>query len=149
VNRAALVLALVSALFLGVSLGFMGGVLFANRQLDGGPRMVRRLHGPGGREGRGAPRVRMMPPAHVLVPWLQRELGLSDTQVRVIRDEIERSRTDLASVHDSLHARIARHLETSQRERFLRLVRERFPGDHRGRRPPSLRAEPGSEGEPK
>jgi hypothetical protein len=143
VNRPALTLALVSALFLGASLGFMGGVLFANHQFDGS-RIVRRMHEP--RRG-GQPGMRMMPSARVLVPWLQRELALDDQQVTAIRSEIERSRTELASVHDSVHARIARHLTTEQRERFQRLMRQGFPGGPRGRRPPFPRAEPGRQGD--
>ncbi len=144
-NRPALVLALVSALFLGASLGFMGGVLFANQHF-GGPRIVRRLHDP--RRG-GPPDVRMMPSPRVILPWLRRELDLSDVQVEAIRGEIVRSRDELASVHDSVHTRIARHLTPEQRERFRRLMSERFPGEHRGRRPRSLRAAPGSEGDPR
>lgn len=143
-NRPAIVLALVSALFLGAALGFMGGVVFASHPWDGGPRFGRRMHEP--RRG-GPPGVRTMPSARVLLPWLRRELDLSQAQVEAIRGEIERSRAELAMVHDSVHTRIARHLTPEQRERFGRLVSERFPGDHRGRRPQSLRAEPGREGD--
>ncbi len=143
-NRPALVLALVSTLFLGAAIGFMGGVLFANHNL-GGPRLARRMHEPG---RRGPPGVRPMPSARVILPWLRRELDLSEAQSAAIRAEIERSRDELGAVHDSVHARIARHLTPEQRERFRRLMSERFPGDPRGRRrPPHLRAEPGSEGD--
>jgi len=145
VNRPVLLLALVSSLFLGVSLGFMGGVLFTNHQFGGRTHYFeRRVREP----GRRGPPMGMVPSTRVL-PWLQRSLDLAPAQVDSIRSEIVQSRGDLKLVHDSLHVRIARHLTPAQRERFRGLVSERFPGDHRGRDPRPIRAEPGSEGEPK
>jgi hypothetical protein len=137
-------LALVSSLFLGVSLGFMGGVLFTNHQFGGRGTFERRVHG----QSRRGPAMGVVPSTRVL-PWLQRSLTLAPAQVDSIRSEIQRSRGDLKLVHDSLHVRIARHLTPAQRERFRGLLSERFPDDHRGRRPRLIRAEPGSEGEPK
>ena len=143
-NRPVLLLALASSLFLGVSLGFMGGVLFTNNQFGGRGTFERRVHGP----GRRGPPMGMVPSTRVL-PWLQRSLDLAPAQVDSIRSEIQRSRGELKLVHDSLHVRIARHLTPAQRERFRGLLSERFPGNHRGRDPRHIRAEPGSEGEPK
>lgn len=145
-NRPVLVLALVSALFLGIALGLMGGVLFANHQLGRGPRFALRMREP----GRAGPAgMRMMPPPRVLMPWLRRALDLRPDQEAAILAEAESSRAELRLVHDSLHARITRHLTPAQRARFDRLVRERFPGDPRGRGPHHFRAEPGGEGDPK
>lgn len=147
-NRAPVILALVSALFLGASLGFMGGVMFTKHHFaGGGPRAMWRTHARGAPGERGS--VRSMASPRVILPWLKRALQLTPEQEKAIRAEIERSRADLEGVHDSLHTRIARHLTPEQRERFDRVVRERFPGDHRGRRPHSNRFEPGEEGDPK
>lgn len=143
-SRGPVFLAVVSALFLGASLGFMGGVMFTNHHfVGGGPRMMGRMH------GRGPGDMRVMPSPRVILPWLERTLDLTPQQVEAIRAEIAKSRDDLTSVHDSLHVRIARHLTPEQRERFNRVVKERFPGEHRGRDPHSLRFEPGAEGDPK
>jgi hypothetical protein len=142
-----MILAVVSALFLGASLGFMGGVVFTKHHFSGGPqRQVMRVRG----HGRGAPgEMRVMPSARVLLPWLERELDLSAKQVDAIRTEIDRSRSDMESVHDSLHTRVARHLTPKQRERFETMLKQRFPGDHRGRGPRGIRPGPGQEGDPK
>ena len=147
-NRGPIILAVVSALFLGAALGFMGGVLFTKHHFgEGRGRMASRMHGPG-RPGRPGD-VRVMPSANVLLPWLERELDLSAEQLGAIRAEIAKSREDMAGVHDSLHTRVARHLTPQQRERFERLVKDRFPGDPRGRGPHRLRRSPGEKGDPK
>jgi hypothetical protein len=149
-SRGPVILAVVSALFLGASLGFMSGVMFSHHAFNwGGARGALHLRGPA-RGGLHGPRdMHSMPSTRVILPWLERELDLTDAQVEAIRGEITKSRSELAGVHDSLHVRIARHLTPQQRERFDRVVKERFPGEHRGRRPHSLRTEPGEEGDPK
>ena len=146
-SRGPIILAVVSALFLGASLGFMGGVMFSSHHfMGGGSRMMERMHGRGpGGPGDG----RAMPSPRVILPWLQRTLDLTPDQVQAIRAEIAKSRDELTGVHDSLHVRIARHLTPEQRERFDRLVKDRFPGDHRGQGPHTLRFGPGEEGDPK
>ncbi len=148
-SRGPVILAVVSALFLGAALGFMSGVMFTNHHFvgGGGPRMSWRSHGRGGPGGPGG--VQVMPSQRVILPWLKRTLHLTPEQEKAIRAEITKSRADLAGVHDSLHMRIARHLTPEQREHFARVVNERFPGDHRGRRPHTYRFEPGDEGDPK
>jgi hypothetical protein len=144
VNRPVLVLAMLSALCFGAALGFAGGVLFSTRHLPFGPgRPPFALH------ERGPGSMPPMPPTRVILPWLQRRLSLRPEQVEAIRAEIARSRDELGAVHDSVHARIERHLDAQQRERFRRLLAERFPGDHRGRGSRRLRAVPEPEGEPK
>ena len=96
-TRAAIIVAAISALCLGVSLGFMGGVMFSRHMLLGGRhdgmgfgrhswRMFH--HGPSGGSGTPSPRM--------LVPRLQRLLDLSPEQADAIRGEIERSRGDFA-----------------------------------------------------
>jgi len=144
-NRAALVLALVSALCLGSALGFMGGVVFARYHLDGNrsPHFAQRMH----RMGRRDAGEHGIPSARHMVPRLQRRLGLSENQSEAIRGEIERTRGEFANVRDSLHARIARHLTPEQGERWRHMVRERIPGEPRGRGPRQLRSEPGREGD--
>ena len=147
-TRAAVIVAVVSALCLGVSLGFMSGVMFSRHMLlDGrraemgsGHRAWRELRrGPGGPPGTPSPRM--------LVPRLQRLLDLSPEQAEAIRGEIERSRGDFAQVRDSLHARIERHLTPPQRERWRSFEMERNPGEPGGFDPHNLRAPPGREGE--
>jgi hypothetical protein len=150
VNRVAVILAVVSAMFLGISLGFMGGVMFSHHTYNlGGARGAWHLRSPGRAGPRGPGDMHSMPSTRVILPWLERTLDLTPAQVEAIRSEITKSRAELEGVHDSLHVRIARHLTPEQRERFDRVVKERFPGEHRGRRPHSLRTEPGEEGEPK
>lgn len=146
-TRGPIILALVSALFLGASLGFMGGVMFTSHHVSGGMRREMRVHEFG--RGRGSSSMRAIPSTRVILPWMEHEFGLSAAQVEAIRAEIDRSRTDLKSVHDSLHVRIARHLTPQQRERFLKMVQERFPGDHRGRGPRGFRPGSGPEGDSK
>jgi len=149
-NRGSVILAVVSALFLGISLGFMGGVMFSHHSFNwGGARGAWHQRGPGRAGPRGAEGMHGMPSTRVILPWLERTLDLTPVQVEAIRSEIKKSQADLAGVHDSLHVRIARHLTPAQRERFDRVVKERFPGEHRGRRPHSLRTEPGEQGEQK
>ena len=152
-SRWAVVLAVVSALFLGMALGFMGGVVFSGHFFErGGPRVFWRHHGPGPRVpgGPGGPgELGMMPPARVILPWLRRELDLTPQQVEAIRGEIQASRRELSGVHDSLHVRVARHLTPEQRRRFVELVKRQFPGDHRGRGPHTIRILTGEEGDPK
>ena len=148
-TRAPLILALVSVLFLGASLGFMGGVMFTSHHFGGRGQHVKMRAREFGRERGGVGSMRAMPSSRVILPWLERELDLSSAQVEAIRAEIDRSRADLKSVHDSLHVRMARHLTPSQRERFEKMVKERFPGEHRGRGPRGFRPGSGPEGEPK
>ncbi len=147
-TRAAMIVAAISALCLGIALGFMGGVMFSRHMLLDGrhPEMGsgRRSwhmfhHGPQGPPGTPSPRM--------LMPRLQRLLDLTPEQADAIRAEIERSRGDFAQVRDSLHARIERHLTPSQRERWRSMERNRFPGGPGGPDPHNLRAEPGREGE--
>jgi hypothetical protein len=126
VNRGVLILAMVSALCLGGSLGFMGGVVFSRWHLRDGPgHFERRRFGRHGGE-------RGVPSARHLVPRLQRMLGLTPAQSEAIRGEIERTRGEFAIVRDSLHERIARHLTPEQRDRWRTAMKERNPGDPRG-----------------
>jgi hypothetical protein len=146
VTRLAIIVAVVSALCLGLSLGFMGGVVFSRHMLLGGPQ----LHmGFGSERGfargfRRGPAGMLSPRA--LVPRLQELLDLTPEQAEAIRGEIERSRGDFAQVRDSLHARIERHLTAQQRERWHSVVRERNPGEPGGFDPHNPREQPGREG---
>jgi len=148
VTRLAVILATISALCLGLSLGFMGGVMFSRHVLLGGPhghggfgfehRFPHMFHhggGPGGMASR-----------HMMVSRLQRLLDLSPAQADTIGAEIERSRGDFAQVRDSLHARIERHLTPQQRERWRSAVRDWNADEPRGSDPRTRRAEPGREG---
>lgn len=124
-NRATLILAMVSALCLGGSLGFMGGVVFSKSHFRGdGPRHFERARRIRGERG--------VPSARHLVPRLQRMLALTPAQSDAIRGEIERTRGEFAIVRDSLHERIARHLTPEQRDRWRAAMRERNPGEPRG-----------------
>ena len=146
-SRAAVILAVVSALCLGLAFGFAGGLVFSHHMLRRGP-MGFGLHG--AFMGRMAPDgPRGMPSPRMLLPRLKRLLDLTPQQADAIRDEIERSRGDFGSVRDSLHARIERHLTAEQRERWRRAVREHGPGSDGpgGFDPHHLRGVPGSEGD--
>ena len=141
-SRAAVILAVVSALGLGAALGFMGGVMFSHHMMRRGP-MEFGLHGL--HMGRmGPPGARGVPSPRMVLPHLKRLLDLTPQQSDAIRTEIERSRGDFAGVRDSLHARIERQLTPDQRERWRRVTMEHGPG---GFGPPHRRGEPGREGE--
>ena len=145
-SRAAIVLAVVSALCLGASFGFMGGVIFSRHILHGGPPMGFMPHGsPGGLQHGQSHRG--MPSPRALLPRLRRMLDLTPEQATAIRAELENSRGDFDHVRDSLHARIERHLTAAQRERFRRMTNDRDPDETRGLDRRTLRADPGREGE--
>lgn len=150
-NRAAIVLAVVSALCLGASFGFMGGVMFSRHVMHGGPRLGFLGHNGHDGAGRWEQRVpsshRGMPSPRALLPRLKRILDLTPAQSDAIRGELEHSRGDFDLVRDSLHARIERHLNAEQRERFRRMASERHTDSTRGQARRTLRAEPGSEGD--
>ena len=147
-TRLALVLAVVSALCMGVAFGFVGGVVFSRHILHGGPSMEKLFERHFSRMDRRGMQGRPgMPSPRMLVPRLQRMLDLTPAQAEAIRGEIERTRGDFAQVRDSLHARIERHLTAKQRERWRDVVREHDPDGPGGHDPRTLRAEPGREGE--
>lgn len=125
-TRVALILAVVSALCLGGSLGFMGGVVFSKSHFRGESR----AHFERGRRRHDGERG--VPSARRLVPKLQRMLALTPAQADAIRGEIERTRGEFAIVRDSLHERIERHLTPEQRDRLRARMRERNPGGTRG-----------------
>ena len=144
-----MIVAVISALCLGVALGFMSGVVFSHHLLghfgshgEGyGHHGWRSFHrGPPG-EGPGVPSPR------AIVPRLTRLLDLTPAQADAIRGEIERSRGDFAQVRDSLHVRIERHLTPAQRDKWRDEVRERDHDQPDGLPPHNLRGEPGREGE--
>ena len=140
-TRVTVIVAMVSALCMGLALGFAGGVLFAHHAFEWGPRRGER----GMRiERRGPPGE---PSPRMIVPHLTRMLDLTPEQAEAIRVEVEASRADFAQVRDSLHARIERHLTPAQRDRWRTMVKEGPPGAPRGRDPQRFRAEPGMEGE--
>ena len=149
-SRGPVLLAVVSALCLGMALGFMGGVMFSHHMMRRGPFEFG-MHG--GAFGRMAPPgPRGMPSPRMMLTHLKRLLDLTPQQSDAIRTEIERSRDDFGSVRDSLHARIERHLTPEQRERWRRATRDRGFGhpamghDHGGFGPP-FPGQPGNEGE--
>ncbi len=146
-NRAAVIFAMVTALCLGASFGFVGGILFTRHHLrpEWPPHFDERL--PHRMRG-GGPEEHGVPSARFLVPRLQRVLGLSREQAEAIRIEIDSTRGEFAKVRDSLHVRIARHLTAEQLQHWRSMMmRERFPGEPGGPRPRTLRAEPGREGD--
>ena len=152
-NRAAVILAVVSALCLGLALGFGGGIFFSHHMiLRGQPFWPmgmhggRMMHGPGHEGGMGRPFLGP-PPARIVMPQLKRMLDLSPEQVDAIRAELEQTSDHMEVERDSLRARIVRHLTPAQRERFDRMLRDRHPGEFRGLRARPDRAEPGPERE--
>lgn len=131
-TRAAVIMAVVSALCLGVSLGFMGGVVMSRRLLQGGPQGPLGL-GPERRLPHvlppGEPEHAGMPSSRKIMKHLERLLDLSPEQADVIRGEIERTRGEFAQVRDSLHTRVERHLTAQQRQHWLAAVREQKPDE--------------------
>lgn len=149
-NRAAVILAVVSALCLGAAFGFMGGVMFSHHMLRNGHLPM--FPGPGMHEGppwgmRHGPGMRGMPSPRAILPHLRRMLDLTPAQADAIRAEIERTRGDFDTVRDSLHARIERHLTPEQRERFRRMRPGTDDVPPGGFAPRSRRAEPGDDPE--
>ena len=142
-TRSALVLAMVSALFLGGSVGFMSGVVYSRHHL----MLARDAEW----RGRGDPRrgPGRHPGLRELLPRLQERLGLSPDQANAIRGEIEHSRSDFDQVRDSLHARIERHLTPEQRGRWLELVKDRHSGQLRGSGPDPTQPNPGNDKSPR
>ena len=140
-TRAAVLVAVISALCIGSALGFAGGVLFSHHAMAEYPRMGG--HGFRGEGFRRGPPGE--PSSRFIVPHLQRMLNLTPEQADAIGKEVEATRTDFAQVRDSLHARIERHLTAAQRDRWHEMLKEHPPGEPRGRDP--HRAEPGKEGE--
>ena len=140
-TRAAVILAMVSALCLGTSIGFAVGLLFAHHHMEMAPRFA--MHGFRG-ERHGPPGE---PSSRAIIPHLTRMLNLTPQQADSIRGEVEASRAEFAQVRDSLHARIERYLTPAQRDRWRTIVRDRHAGEPRGDAPRRSRAEPGREGE--
>ena len=136
-TRAAVIIAVVSALLAGAAMGLMGGIFFTHHVV---PHFMRMHHG-GARWRHGPPGG---PSPREMLPNLSRRLDLQPAQEDSIREEIERSRGDFDAVRESLHVRIERHLTPKQRERLRVLVRERHPGDFGGPMGRPHRAEPGS-----
>ena len=134
-SKPAIVLALVSALCLGSAFGFMGGVVFSRAVLrhHDGPSLIEHGRRFGRRGGPDGPGDHGVPSPRNILPHLQRMLDLTPEQSEAIRVEIEGTRGDFARVRDSLHARIERHLTPAQREEWRAQMRERIPGEPRGR----------------
>ena len=139
-TRVTVIVAMISALCIGLAFGFAGGVLFSHHAFEWGRRGERGMR----IERRGPPGE---PSPRLIVPHLARMLDLTPEQAEAIRGEVEASRTDFAQVRDSLHARIERHLTPAQRDRWRTMVKEGSPGAPRGRGPQRFRADPGMEGE--
>ena len=160
-NRGVIVLAVASALCMGLALGFLGGVFFSHRILmhggEGRMRIERRiLLRDGGPEDAPPPPPGERPFVHLALRRLERTLDLTPAQTDAIRAEFERTSDRMDGERDSLRVRIASHLTRvriashltpAQRERFDRLMRERFPRMFHGLDAHPDRAVPGREGE--
>lgn len=162
-NRGVIALAVGSALCMGLALGFLGGVFFSRQMLlhgEGGwgPRRIERrvvFRGPeAGPDGPRGERPAMpdkpagaRPAPRMALRHLQRVLDLTPAQSDAIRAEFERTADRMGSERDSLHARISSHLTPAQRDRFDRMLRDRFPGMIHGLGARPDRAVPGRGGE--
>ena len=125
-TRLALVLALITALCVGLGMGFFAGVMVSRHMLLGGPGLHSRFGGHFPGHGEHGPRgFHRLPPTRAIVQHLRRELDLTPAQVDSVHNEIDRSRDNFAGVRDSLHARIERLLTSGQRDRWRRLIDER------------------------
>lgn len=144
-NRPALVISLVAVFLVGLSLGLMGGILFARHA---------RIDGPGRWPGRSRFAGRMVQPGRgaglsEALPRLQRMLDLTPQQVERIRPRVLESQKQFDAARESLRGRIDAELTPEQRRRFADFHRRHpFPGpppeDDRAHRAP-----PGDEGEPR
>ena len=148
-TRAALIIAVISALCLGIALGFMGGVMISRHLLFGGPRgpigfwLERRMHHglpPGG------PEHGVMRSPGRIASRLKNVLNLTPEQETAIRGELERTRPEFALVRDSLHSRIERLLTPEQRQHWLNVIREQHrdePFEFEGHPDPEHPGRPG------
>lgn len=140
-SRPAILIAMVSALCLGVALGFMGAVMVSRHLMDGdSPAAVAFRHAwHGGRGSHHGP-----PSPGAMASHLQRTLDLTPEQANAVRGEIERTRGEFAQVRDSMHARIDRHLTPAQRDKWRALLKDR---EATASDPHGLRAATAKEGE--
>lgn len=154
-NRGVIALAVASALCMGIALGFLGGVFFSRHLIlrgEGGwapHRIERRIVMRGPERGDPMGPLGTRPGARMALRHLQRVLDLTPAQSDAIRAEFERTADRMGSERDSLHARISSHLTPAQRDRFDRMLRDRFPGMIHGLDARPDRADPGREGEPR
>ena len=115
ISRGGLIIAMLSALLFGATVGLLGGVAFTRCVLDrpGAGAFAR----PWGR--------RPTPMPGLLMLRLERELKLSDAQRHQIQDLLDHARTDFGAVRDSTHARLERILTPEQQTRWHQLELER------------------------
>jgi hypothetical protein len=119
ISRGALMVAMLSALLFGATVGLLGGVAFAHLMHGRGPHREAFHRGPWGR--------RAMPMPGLIMLHLERELNLTDPQHRAIESVLDKSRTEFEAVRESTHARIDRVLTPEQLERWHQMER-RPPG---------------------
>jgi hypothetical protein len=127
ISRGALVVAMLSALLFGATVGLIGGVAFSHL-----------MHGHGGQREffrMGMRGHRPMPMPGLMMQHLERELKLTDPQHHAIESVLERSRTEFEAVRESTHARIDRVLTPEQTERWHQMER----------RPPGMDVKPPSD----
>jgi len=125
ISRSALVIAVLSALLLGATLGLVGGVAFSSYMHGRGLYREFAHRGPWGR--------RPMPMPGLIMQHLERELKLNESQHRAIETLLDQSRTEFQAVRESTHARIDRVLTPEQLEHWHQMER-RPPG--MGEKPP-------------
>jgi len=124
----------------GISLGLIGGMLYAHRSPLGAHRgLFGMAVRPGGPTGRGLTDA---------LPRLTKALDLTPDQVERLRPKLEHSRAEFAAVRESLVSRIETELTPEQLARWREMRRAHaFPGNSRGPRDRTSRAEPGDQGE--
>jgi Spy/CpxP family protein refolding chaperone len=116
ISRGGLIIAMLSALLFGATVGLLGGVAFTRCVLD----QPMGAHGIGRPWGR-----RPMPMPGLLMLRLERELKLTDAQRHQIQDVLDHARSDFGALRDSTHARLERVLTPEQQTRWHQLELER------------------------
>jgi hypothetical protein len=132
ISRGALVVAILSSLLFGATVGLLGGVLFSHLMHNRGPHAEMFRRGPWGH--------RPMPMPGLIMQHLERELNLNNAQHRAIETLLEQSRTEFEAARESTHARIERVLTPEQLQRWHQM--ERRPPGTEAPVPPEPRNEP-------
>jgi len=126
--RTAIVVGLLAAFLFGTTAGLVGGFVLARSGGPGFPPFGGARHGME-RFQRGGP----MRPPRAVIAMVERELKLTPGQSAKFREVLERQRSRMDAVHDSLRAEMERVLTPEQRERWKRLDerwRREGPGPH-------------------
>jgi len=115
ISRGGLIIAMLSALLFGATVGLLGGVAFTRCVLDR----------PGAGAFAGSWGRRPAPMPGLLMLRLERELKLSDAQRHQIQEVLDHARSEFGAARDSTRARLERVLTPEQQTRWHQMELER------------------------